>query len=133
MAEINLGCTSGDAEHTYRVYVTTYLGFGANAARKTYEEIIFQQNKQKEKFFDPCLPVSMKQNISGLIFIGSGKFDDCYNLVRRLLNETAPCPKVNSGKSISYTLADKTIFTQIINEILATVCYKRNLSTENKV
>lgn len=96
MAEINLGCTSGDEEHTYRVYVTTYLGYGANAARKTYEKIIYQRNKEKTTILDPCLPVSMKQNISGLIFIGSGKYDECYGLVRTLLNETVDCPKVNS-------------------------------------
>ncbi|CAD5124427.1 DgyrCDS12710 [Dimorphilus gyrociliatus] len=93
MAEINLGCTTGDVKHTYRVYVTTYLGFGANAARKTYEEAMFLKNKHLSTVFDPCLPVSMKQNISGLLFIGSGKYEECYENVKILINETAPCPK----------------------------------------
>lgn len=31
-------------DHTYRVYVTTYLGFGANEAREHYEEFLLTSN-----------------------------------------------------------------------------------------
>ena len=36
VAEINLGCMEHDTEHTYRVFVTTYLGFGANEAKRRH-------------------------------------------------------------------------------------------------
>lgn len=38
IAEFNLGCTESDKDHTYRVYVTTFLGFGGNIARSRYEQ-----------------------------------------------------------------------------------------------
>lgn len=38
LAEFNLGCDAHRTEHVYRVYVTTFLGFGGNAARQRYEE-----------------------------------------------------------------------------------------------
>ncbi len=33
-AEFNLGCMKSDESHTYRIYVSTFLGFGVNAARR---------------------------------------------------------------------------------------------------
>ena len=36
LAEFNLGCTTSDIDHTYKVYVSTFLGYGGNAARKKY-------------------------------------------------------------------------------------------------
>jgi hypothetical protein len=38
IAEFNLGCQETDIEHTYRVYVTTFLGYGANSAIDRYQE-----------------------------------------------------------------------------------------------
>ena len=43
MAEFNLGCQNNDFDHTYKVYVTTFLGFGANEAQERYEEGLIQQ------------------------------------------------------------------------------------------
>ena len=40
MAEFNLGCDVHDYDHVYRVYVTTFLGYGANAARSRYEKML---------------------------------------------------------------------------------------------
>nr|KAG5714241.1 hypothetical protein BaRGS_018458 [Batillaria attramentaria] len=37
IAEFNLGCQEADVEHTYRVYVTTFLGYGANSAIDRYQ------------------------------------------------------------------------------------------------
>lgn len=35
----NLGCKKDDIDHTYKVFVTTFLGFGANAARTRYTSL----------------------------------------------------------------------------------------------
>lgn len=43
VAEVNLGCQDSDTEHTYRVYVTTFLGYGANSARERYEEKLLKE------------------------------------------------------------------------------------------
>ncbi len=40
MAEFNLGCDIHDYDHEYRVYVTTFLGYGANVARSRYEKMM---------------------------------------------------------------------------------------------
>ena len=37
VAEINLGCKEHDTEHTYRIFVTTFLGFGANEAMARHQ------------------------------------------------------------------------------------------------
>ncbi len=42
MSEFNLGCTDSDIDHTYRVYVSTFLGYGGNVARKRYEKSLIQ-------------------------------------------------------------------------------------------
>lgn len=38
LAEFNLGCDVERTQHVYRVYVTTFLGFGGNMARQRYED-----------------------------------------------------------------------------------------------
>ena len=40
IAEFNLGCQEKDAEHSYRVYVATFLGYGGNVARTRYNELL---------------------------------------------------------------------------------------------
>ncbi|XP_045189718.2 ectonucleoside triphosphate diphosphohydrolase 7-like [Mercenaria mercenaria] len=52
IAEFNLGCLNSDVDHTYRVYVTTFLGYGANEARERYEAMLVSKIKQKEKDSD---------------------------------------------------------------------------------
>ena len=40
LAEFNLGCDVDKTQHVYRVYVTTFLGFGGNMARQRYEDLV---------------------------------------------------------------------------------------------
>ena len=50
LAEFNLGCTTKDLDHTYRVYVTTFLGYGGNTARKRYEQLLISSVISNENF-----------------------------------------------------------------------------------
>lgn len=50
LAEFNLGCDAHRTEHVYRVYVSTFLGFGGNAARQRYEESIVMNTLTKNKY-----------------------------------------------------------------------------------
>lgn len=49
LAEFNLGCDAHRTEHVYRVYVSTFLGFGGNAARQKYEESLIRNGATRNK------------------------------------------------------------------------------------
>lgn len=49
LAEFNLGCDAHRTEHVYRVYVSTFLGYGGNAARQRYEENLVSKTLLKNK------------------------------------------------------------------------------------
>lgn len=49
LAEFNLGCDAHRTEHVYRVYVSTFLGFGGNAARQKYEESLIRNSATRNK------------------------------------------------------------------------------------
>ncbi|CAL1616082.1 unnamed protein product [Knipowitschia caucasica] len=105
LAEFNLGCDAHRTEHVYRVYVSTFLGFGGNAARQRYEQDIIRNTILRNKilnehfgetldspFLDPCLPTDMEDVIgsSTLKFFvrGTGDFDECRQLLQPYLNRT---------------------------------------------
>lgn len=50
LSEFNLGCQDSDEDHKYNVYVTTFLGYGANAARKTYETMLLQKHSSDSRY-----------------------------------------------------------------------------------
>jgi len=74
VAEINLGCMDHDTEHTYRVFVTTFLGYGANEAMNRHLRYVFlgaiteaagvQGLDTDHRIKDPCLPLGMKHNVT---------------------------------------------------------------------
>lgn len=95
----------GSAEE-YRVFVTTWLGFGANEARKRYVEALIDAlgNDKTVELPDPCLPAGLKMTSKGKILpndndspsegphlIGTGKFDECMRQTSPLLEKDAPC------------------------------------------
>lgn len=49
LAEFNLGCDVEHTQHVYRVYVTTFLGFGGNMARQRYEDQIANSTFTKNR------------------------------------------------------------------------------------
>lgn len=55
LAEFNLGCDVEHTQHVYRVYVTTFLGFGGNMARQRYEDQLFNNTFSKNRLDAPQL------------------------------------------------------------------------------
>ncbi|XP_025016970.1 ectonucleoside triphosphate diphosphohydrolase 7 isoform X2 [Tetranychus urticae] len=49
LAQFNLGCYSHDSDHSYLLYVTTYLGLGANVAKDSYLNYILDQQLKYNK------------------------------------------------------------------------------------
>ncbi|XP_043939051.1 ectonucleoside triphosphate diphosphohydrolase 4 isoform X2 [Protopterus annectens] len=105
LAEFNLGCDAHQTDHVYRVYVATFLGFGGNAARQRYEELIFakteSENRQLGKqtgmsanmpYLDPCMPVDLQDviQVSGqtLHIRGTGNFSLCREVIEPLMNKS---------------------------------------------
>ncbi|KAJ8263165.1 hypothetical protein COCON_G00156220 [Conger conger] len=105
LAEFNLGCDAHRTDHVYRVYVSTFLGFGGNAARQRYEENIVGKTLLRNKllgqhvgetvdlpYLDPCLPVDLQDEVgpSGqrVHLRGMGDFNLCRQLLLPFLNHT---------------------------------------------
>ena len=70
LTEINLGCKDHDTEHTYKLFVTTFLGYGANEAMARHRRDLilsqienlnandtFQGLSSSSRIVDPCLPL----------------------------------------------------------------------------
>ncbi|XP_031160957.1 ectonucleoside triphosphate diphosphohydrolase 4 isoform X1 [Sander lucioperca] len=105
LAEFNLGCDAHRTEHVYRVYVSTFLGFGGNAARQRYEESVIKNTATRNKLLgqrngetadspllDPCLPADLQDEIGPstqkLYLRGTGDFDQCRQILQPFLNRT---------------------------------------------
>ncbi|XP_032220507.2 ectonucleoside triphosphate diphosphohydrolase 4-like [Nematostella vectensis] len=102
LAEVNLGCDSHQTIHNYRVYVSTFLGFGGNAARQRYiEQALTNKSLEYESslnaYKDPCLPVEFHETVSHKgkqhKFFGTGDFQQCSITLLPLVNATGPCKK----------------------------------------
>lgn len=101
MAEFNLGCQENDMDHTYRLYVTTFLGFGANSALDRYEASLIHKSPElghdeTHPITDQCFPSGMKRKTVDDAkvdhhFLGSGNFDKCKAELLPLTNKTVPC------------------------------------------
>ncbi|XP_063566473.1 ectonucleoside triphosphate diphosphohydrolase 7 isoform X2 [Gorilla gorilla gorilla] len=102
LAEFNLGCDVQHTEHVYRVYVTTFLGFGGNFARQRYEDLVLNETLNKNRllgqktglspdnpFLDPCLPVGLtdvvERNSQVLHVRGRGDWVSCGAMLSPLL------------------------------------------------
>ena len=99
--------TLDGASTEYRVFVTTWLGFGVNEARKRYVDALLESSATHDakELPDPCLPAGLRVTISGEVIkpgskesqgrqtylIGTGKFDECLRQTYPLLDKDAPC------------------------------------------
>ncbi|KAK0873525.1 Golgi apyrase [Friedmanniomyces endolithicus] len=89
----------------YRVFVTTWLGFGANEARRRYVEGLLEAYPGSQELPDPCLPVGLKVNQTGhellpgspeLVgtkpyLVGTGAFPECLRRTYPLLEKERAC------------------------------------------
>ncbi|KAM9363787.1 ectonucleoside triphosphate diphosphohydrolase 7-like [Symphorus nematophorus] len=102
LAEFNLGCDVEHTQHVYRVYVTTFLGFGGNMARQRYEDQLVNNTLAKNRFLttqtgmsedkpylDPCLPAGLSDTVvrdnHTLYLRGQGDWTRCQEAVRPFL------------------------------------------------
>jgi Golgi apyrase len=94
--------TVDGVQQEYRVFVTTWLGFGANEARRRYTESLIERQGGKgiTIIHDPCLPTgattfSIDEDLSvtekNPQLIGAGDFRQCLKDTFPLLDKDAPC------------------------------------------
>ncbi|KAI9795560.1 MAG: Golgi apyrase [Piccolia ochrophora] len=90
----------------YRVFVTTWLGFGVHEARRKFVDRLYDASAAPgvKELPDPCLPAGLKQDKSGAIIstestpvpdgpylIGKGDFQGCLKATYPILDKDAPC------------------------------------------
>ncbi|XP_041117430.1 ectonucleoside triphosphate diphosphohydrolase 7-like isoform X1 [Polyodon spathula] len=105
LAEFNLGCDVQHTQHVYRVYVSTFLGFGGNIARQRYEDHLINSTVYRSRVTgdgtgmsatspspDPCLPVGLTDTVQRdgqTVFLrGQGDWSRCQEVVRPFLGKT---------------------------------------------
>ncbi|KAH7732015.1 CRE-MIG-23 protein [Aphelenchoides avenae] len=104
---VNLGCHDNDTRFLYRIYVTTFLGYGVNEGAKKYEKYIAKKLEEERNATsseiqyvkDACLPSNMIKlgNMeTGGQFVrkGSGDWDSCVSSVINVLmnGSSTQCP-----------------------------------------
>ncbi|KAL8894665.1 MAG: hypothetical protein Q9192_004137 [Flavoplaca navasiana] len=91
----------------YRVFVTTWLEYGVNEARRRYVETLQKESDQSDskELRDPCLPKGLTTTAKGDILLpgsknvagktpsllGTGNFQECLKKTYPLLDKDAPC------------------------------------------
>lgn len=88
----------------YKVFTSTWLGFGANQARERYIERLLKEHDDKAaEIPDPCLPKGLRVNSKGdpieggsaskgQALVGTGVFEECMKRTYPLLEKDKPCP-----------------------------------------
>ncbi|KAI9901477.1 hypothetical protein N3K66_003294 [Trichothecium roseum] len=85
----------------YKVFTTTWLGFGANKARVRYVESLLEEHEDNlVELPDPCMPQGLITDLdgepvtgdgAGRALIGTGNFEECLRKTYPLLEKDAPC------------------------------------------
>lgn len=92
--------TIDGASSEYRVFVTTWLGFGVNQARNRYVSNLVEAHKPTpdNTIPDPCLPAQLEANPdygkpdARASLIGTGRFRECMRATYPLLGKEEHCP-----------------------------------------
>ncbi|KAL5117846.1 Golgi apyrase [Pleosporales sp. CAS-2024a] len=101
--------TIGGTPIEYKVFVTTWLGFGVNQARQRYVKALLDSTSSKE-LPDPCLPPGLKvhvtkdgrfiqekpaeddeKEVAAAHLVGTGKFAECLHQTFPLLEKDKAC------------------------------------------
>ncbi|KAL9106131.1 MAG: hypothetical protein Q9187_008602 [Circinaria calcarea] len=99
--------TINGAVAEYKVFVTTWLGFGVHEARRRYVDALMDSHTSYDgdELPDPCLPGGLSISTKGDVLfpgsetaegkqphlVGTGHFDECLRQTYPLLDKTAPC------------------------------------------
>ncbi|KAL9102970.1 MAG: hypothetical protein Q9163_001923 [Psora crenata] len=91
----------------YKVFTTTWLGFGVTEARRRYVEALQEagESQTTKTLLDPCLPAGLTATPTGDVFLpdsktvdgktpilkGTGKFDECLERTFPLLEKDHIC------------------------------------------
>ncbi|KAJ5159871.1 uncharacterized protein N7482_006875 [Penicillium canariense] len=86
----------------HRVFVTSWLEFGVNEARRRYVEALqAAAGPEVQELPDPCLPAGLRTTLDGKdiapvstarpTLLGTGQFDECLRQTFPLLDKDAPC------------------------------------------
>jgi Golgi apyrase len=91
---INIRTLNGH-DHKWKVFVSTWLGFGANEARDRYSSLLSADSHEKH-INDPCLPKNAEldfknKNGTKFEFQGTGDFEECLKNMYPLLRKGLPC------------------------------------------
>ncbi|KAF9739459.1 hypothetical protein PMIN06_001064 [Paraphaeosphaeria minitans] len=96
--------TLDGAAREYKVFVTTWLGFGVNQARQRYVMQLLESSTDAKEFPDPCLPADAAIMVSddgkviesgsgnmGYKLVGTGVFSECMTKSFPLLEKEKEC------------------------------------------
>ena len=81
-------------EKEYQIFVSTWLGYGANEARRRYIQELEKLSKSTDPFLrDPCLPKGLELPVENSKFslLGTGSLEECLNLQTPLLAKDLDC------------------------------------------
>ncbi|CAI2357170.1 unnamed protein product [Caenorhabditis sp. 36 PRJEB53466] len=90
---INLGCREDDTNFKYKLFVTTFLGYGVNEGIRKYEHSLTSRLKEQNGTViqDDCMPLNLHKTVTlenGENFVrrGTGNWGSCVSEVTKLLN-----------------------------------------------
>lgn len=87
----------------YKVFTSTWLGYGANKARERFvEKLTDEYETNVHEIPDPCMPKGIRTTLNGTIvdsaptgseqvLLGTGKFNECVRKTYPLLGKEKPC------------------------------------------
>ncbi|WKX90505.1 hypothetical protein Q1695_009391 [Nippostrongylus brasiliensis] len=97
---VNLGCRDDDDRHKYKLFVTTFLGYGVNEGLRKYEQELSDRLLQTKNDYvrDECMPVNLQKVINrsdGTMFVrkGIGDWEGCVNQLSTMLTKPSANPK----------------------------------------
>ncbi|CAB57847.1 nucleoside diphosphatase Ynd1 [Schizosaccharomyces pombe] len=92
ISTVHIGLQNGQ-QLEYPLFVTTWLGFGANEAYRRYLGLLIESENGKvgNTLSDPCSLRGRTYDIDGIEFAGTGDLKQCLKLTYNLLNKDKPC------------------------------------------